>query len=211
MIKKVLVNMLDVLLPHQAGNSFYARFRRKVYLSRLKRIDILAWRVETAKSMGMKLGEGCRLFSLNVYSEPYLVELGNNVLVSGLVKFITHDGGVFIVKDLVKDIRGYYGRIRVGDNCFIGMDATILPNVEIGSNCIICAGAVVCKSIPDDSVVMGNPATVIFKTSLYLQMKMHSKNTITFESFPAPLEAPYDLLREHLEKSVPDIPRKNIT
>ena len=44
---------------------------------------------------------------------------------------------------------GNFGKIKIGNNCFIGMGAIILPNVEIGNNCIVGAGAVVMNSFPD--------------------------------------------------------------
>ena len=43
----------------------------------------------------------------------------------------------------------------------IGAAANILPNVVVGENCIIGAGAVVTKSIPDNKVAMGMPARVV--------------------------------------------------
>ncbi len=51
----------------------------------------------------------------------------------------------------------------VADECLIGMGSTILTDAEIGKHCIIAAGAVVPegKKIPEGSVVMGVPGTVV--------------------------------------------------
>lgn len=49
----------------------------------------------------------------------------------------------------------------IGDNVWIGMNVTILPGVKIGEGCIIQAGSVVSKSIPDLAIAGGNPANVI--------------------------------------------------
>jgi acetyltransferase-like isoleucine patch superfamily enzyme len=51
--------------------------------------------------------------------------------------------------------------IRVGKNCWIGSKVTILDGVHVGDNCVIAAGAVVTKSVPDNSVVGGVPARVL--------------------------------------------------
>ncbi|WP_440444150.1 acyltransferase [Phascolarctobacterium sp.] len=49
----------------------------------------------------------------------------------------------------------------IGDNVFIGMNATILMGAHIGDNSIVGAGAVVGGKYPDNSVIAGNPASVI--------------------------------------------------
>lgn len=51
----------------------------------------------------------------------------------------------------------------IGDNVFVGANVVIIGDVHIGDNCIIGAGAVVVKSIPDNSIVVGNPAHIIKK------------------------------------------------
>ena len=52
---------------------------------------------------------------------------------------------------------------RIGDRCFIGVNAMILPGVSIGEECIIGAGAVVSINIPPYSIVSGNPAKVVYR------------------------------------------------
>jgi len=49
-----------------------------------------------------------------------------------------------------------FGRIKIGDNTYIGENATILPGVTIERNCVIGAGSVVSRSIPDNTVAAGN-------------------------------------------------------
>lgn len=55
----------------------------------------------------------------------------------------------------------YAKPITIGKNCWIGGSSVILPGVTIGENCTIGAGSVVAKSIPDNSVAVGNPCKVI--------------------------------------------------
>ncbi|WP_408099259.1 sugar O-acetyltransferase [Peredibacter sp. HCB2-198] len=57
-----------------------------------------------------------------------------------------------------------FGRpISIGDDSWIGGGAIIMPGVSIGRRCVIGAGAVVTKDVPDDSLAVGNPAKVIRK------------------------------------------------
>ena len=111
---------------------------------------------------GGKIGENCEIFpNVEFGSEPYLITIGNNVRITNGVKFVTHDGGVWVLRNLgLKDI-DCFGEIIIGDNVHIGWNAIIMPNVKIGDNCVIGAGAVVTKDIPNNSIAVGIPARVI--------------------------------------------------
>ncbi len=50
------------------------------------------------------------------------------------------------------------GRIKIGNNCWIGAKAIILKDVELGDGCVVGAGAVVTKSFPSGSIIAGIPA-----------------------------------------------------
>lgn len=50
---------------------------------------------------------------------------------------------------------------QIGDNVEVGASVCIIGDIRIGNNVLIGAGAVVVKDIPDNSVVVGNPARVI--------------------------------------------------
>lgn len=52
------------------------------------------------------------------------------------------------------------GRVHIGHLTTVGLNSTVLPGVRIGNNCLIGAGSVVTKDIPDNSVAWGNPCRV---------------------------------------------------
>ena len=65
------------------------------------------------------------------------------------------------------DSHGVEGRlhrqapITIGDGCWIGARAMILPGVTLGKRVLVAAGAVVTRDVPDDCLVAGNPARVV--------------------------------------------------
>lgn len=112
------------------------------------------------KRIGVEIGEGCRIYTHHFGSEPYLISIGDMVTVTHGVRFITHDGAGWLIRDQ-KGRRYRYGKITIGSRVFIGACSIILPGVTIGDNVIIAAGAVVNKDVPSNSIVGGVPAKVI--------------------------------------------------
>ncbi|MDE7456775.1 MAG: acyltransferase [Prevotella sp.] len=51
--------------------------------------------------------------------------------------------------------------VIIGDDVWIGANAVVLPGVTIGRHCVVAAGAVVTKDVPDHSVVGGVPAKIL--------------------------------------------------
>lgn len=53
------------------------------------------------------------------------------------------------------------GNVSVGEGTWIGAGSVVKPGIKIGANCMIGVGSVVVKDIPDNVVVVGNPARII--------------------------------------------------
>ena len=53
------------------------------------------------------------------------------------------------------------GRPQIGDNVTLGANVTIIGNVHIVNNVIVFAASVVVKDVPDNCIVVGNPAKII--------------------------------------------------
>lgn len=131
-------------------------------------------RVRYLREKGCKIGDKTRLLCpiSSFGTEPYLIEIGEDCLLSGNLSFFTHDGGVKVLNSL-----GYFGaekmdkvgRIIVGNNCFIGHGAKIMSGVTIGDNVIVGTGAIVTKDIPSNSVAVGIPAKVICTVDEFYQ------------------------------------------
>ena len=93
-------------------------------------------------------------------SEPYLIEIGDDVTITQNVTFHTHDGGVGLFRSEYPGIN-VFGRIKIGNRVFIGSHVIIMPGVTVGNNVVIGAGSVVTKDLPDNSVCAGIPCRPI--------------------------------------------------
>jgi acetyltransferase-like isoleucine patch superfamily enzyme len=116
-----------------------------------------------AREIGVRIGRDCRLLGVTretFGSEPYLIKLGDHVTVTAGVRFVTHDGGVWVFRREFPGI-DVFGRIEVGNNVFIGLGSILLPGVHIGDDCVIGAGSVVKHDVPPGTVAAGVPARPI--------------------------------------------------
>ena len=155
----------------------------------IKRIARILNPLKAAIEEGMHVGNNVTLSSKwgsSFGSEPYLITIEDDVRMSGGVHFVTHDGGTWAFRDIKKykvdgeDI-GAYGSISVGYRSFIGYGVIIMPGVHIGKRCVIGAGAIVTKDIPDDSVAVGCPAKVIGNTFDYANKMLERHNQIGYD------------------------------
>ena len=108
---------------------------------------------------GPKIGKHCLHCSSPMTREPYLINIGDNVTVSTNVTFVTHDNSIKLLYPEKSDV---FGKIVIGNNCFIGENTTILYGVTLADNIIVAAGSVVTKSFRDSDIIIGgNPAHII--------------------------------------------------
>ena len=133
-----------------------------------------------ARRIGVKIGKDCRINTKKWSSEPYLIEIGDNVRIARDTSFYTH-GGVFTIRRKYNDPDlDHFGKIKIGDYSYIGAKCMIMPGVTIGERCIVGGGSVVTKSVPDGCMVAGNPAKFIgYTDDFYHRLKEKGLDTKT--------------------------------
>lgn len=141
--------------------------------------------VKYYRKLGINIGNNINYICSDVYfdSTDYsLISIGDNVTISREVMFLTHDYSVHVAMVNVGWIpptgktAHYLRPISVDNGSFIGAGVSLLPGTNIGKNCIIGAGSVVKGTIPDNSIVIGNPAKVIANTVDWAQNKLKEKD-----------------------------------
>ncbi|WP_296261622.1 acyltransferase [uncultured Phocaeicola sp.] len=92
-----------------------------------------------------------------------LIKIGDATTISKNVLLLTHDysikKGLYVLGK--KTNARFLKSIEIGNNCLIGARCCILPGTKIGNNVIIGTGAVVKGHIPDNCIVIGNPAKIV--------------------------------------------------
>jgi len=121
---------------------------------------------EKFRKQGAKVGKNCSIQIDYLASEPYLVEIGNNVAIAPGAAFITHDGASVIFRDEFPALR-HFGKIIIEDNCFIGSGSIITAGVRVGKGSIVGPMSVVIRDVKPGSMVIGNPAIQVSTVEKY--------------------------------------------
>lgn len=173
----------------------------KLYDFNATRPSEMKKRQELLSEMFAEIGEGC-------YIEPPLhanwagkhVHFGKNVYANFNLTLVDDahiyvgDGTMFAPNVVVATAahpidptlrKGAYQfnlTVRIGENCWIGAGAVILPGVTIGDNSVIGAGSVVTKDIPANVVAVGNPCRVLRPISERDKVYYHKDKKIDYEN-----------------------------
>ena len=116
----------------------------------------------------LELGDRVLLGSYaNLRAVDSFIRIGSRVQVAQFVSIIATnhrvgDNGVPLWNE--HDLRPGKHGVVIGDDCWLGAGAVVLPGVELGDRCVVGAGAVVTRSMPAGSLVVGNPARPIDST-----------------------------------------------
>lgn len=127
------------------------------------------------KEKGISIGERCEVkdpLSLDIdFSRPCLLSIGNHVFLHRGLTIMTHDWASWVFLDKYNDFIPSHGKVTIGNNVWFGENVTVLKGVTIGDNCIIGAGSIVTRSIPDNSVAVGIPCRVISSIDEYYKKR----------------------------------------
>ena len=191
MFKKLLrefsiwTNFIISFLPGASGRLLRGILIKKLMKKSGKNIS-LGVGVTIKGYKNIEMGSNITIMEYSrLYAEDAVLTLGNNIGINSNTTIDASCGGnitigdnVIIAQNVVlrasnhkyNDIdipiiqQGHTGgQIIVGNDCWIGANAVITPNVKIGDHSIVAAGAVVTKNVESFSIVGGVPAKLIRK------------------------------------------------
>lgn len=149
-INRKMIFMLDGLNNHLYTDKYYTFLKRQGVT--------FTGRPNYISSKAYLDGEGLKI-----------ITIGQDVVISRNVTLLTHDyspeTALHSIGKGTSNRRLHINKkIIIGNNSFIGANATLLPGTVVGNNCIVGACCVVKGTIPDNSIVIGNPAKIIERT-----------------------------------------------
>ena len=117
----------------------------------------------TVISGGVQIGNNTSINS-NVSitaSPPSHIIIGDDCLIAQNVVIRSDDHRFDDVDRLIRKQGRVGANIRIENDCWIGANAVVLKGVHLGAHCVVGAGAIVTKSFPPYSVIVGNPAKLL--------------------------------------------------
>lgn len=114
--------------------------------------------------IGLSIGDNVGIGSCSFLGCAGGISIGSDTIIGNFVSFHSENHN-FSDNNVAIRLQGVNRQgITVGQNCWIGAKVTILDGANIGSGCVVAAGAVVKAGIyPDNSVIVGVPAKIIKK------------------------------------------------
>lgn len=115
----------------------------------------------------ISIGDNVTINMNCTFLDSNLITIGDRVLIAPDVKIycgehsIDADKRFGVREDGTKYLISITRPVTIGNDVWIGGNATILPGVKTGNNVIVGAGAVVTEDIPDNSLAVGVPAKVV--------------------------------------------------
>lgn len=121
-----------------------------------------------------------RFIACDVYFDNSAhIYVGSGTTITSKVNILTHDYsidyGLMAInsKKRTHEMK-YVKEVRIGKDVFIGQSSTILPGVCIGNNCVIGAGSLINRDIPDRMVAAGVPAKVIGSVDDWIEKRIRN-------------------------------------
>lgn len=131
------------------------------------------------RKKGMRIGQDVRVYvptkTLIDEQYPWMIEIGDHVRIAQGAIILTHDYSWYVLKGMTGEVLGSSGKVKIGNNVFIGMNAIVTAGVTVADNVIIGAGSIVTKDCLSNGVYAGNPAKRIMDVEEFYKRRQASQ------------------------------------
>lgn len=129
-----------------------------------KHAELLPLSGDDSHPSKIKIGNNVYIGNHDRFSSAFEIEIEDDVLFAAYVHITDHSHEYRDVH-LPVSAQGIFsnGKVHIGKGSWLGLRSEILPGVSIGTHCVVAAGAVVTKDVPDYCVVAGVPAKIVKK------------------------------------------------
>lgn len=122
---------------------------------------LLCTGVISNKGTGITIGDKCAIGAQSFLGGQGGIKIGNDVIIGPGVKIFSENHNYQHPEILIYKQGETRRGVVIEDNCWIGAGTTILDGVSISKGCVIAAGSVVTRTLPENSIAAGVPARVI--------------------------------------------------
>lgn len=138
------------------GDNVYLRGIRKGYQAAMPYPTTILIDVKNAI---VKIGSNTRINGAYIHAQKS-IHIGDNCVIASGVNIMDSNGHILHSENRTIG-RDVPEEIIIGNNVWIGLNAVILKNTEIGDNSVVSAGSIVKGVFPANSLIAGNPATIV--------------------------------------------------
>ena len=143
------------------GNKSYLRSNQRGYHAGMPFSTIL---FVSMKDALIKIGDNCRINGAYIHASKKII-IGNNCVIASGVNIIDSNGHILLSNNRTVGSDDPK-EIIIGNNVWVGLNSIILKGTIIGDNCVISAGSVVKGVFLENSLIVGNPASVVKKMDI---------------------------------------------
>lgn len=145
-----LKNLLYFLAQHNIRYMFY----RRLYENNKKNLIAKYKLYKYSRKYGIEVASSAKLGKGLYLGHPYNITVGGNVVIGDNVNL--HKGCT-----IGRENRGKReGVPTIGNGVYVGINSTIVGNIKIGNNVMIAPNSFINFDVPDNSIVIGNPAKI---------------------------------------------------